>query len=1048
MKTLLNDFSRPGSRFRGKPFWAWNGRLDLSELRRQIRVMKRMGLGGFFMHSRVGLDTPYLSKEWFDCVRACVDEAKRNQMEAWLYDEDRWPSGAAGGLVTKNPKHRAKLLAGEIFRRAPKPLFGKDTLAVFTARAAGGKLADVQRLKKGSRDPALRGNRRLLVFKVWQQTPNSWYNGYTYLDTMSHEAVREFIRATHEAYRKNAGEDFGRIIPGIFTDEPNHVNPWEPPDSGKAHFAWTEHLPEVFKKRYGYDVLDYLPEIFFDVEGREISRARWHFRDCTTFLFCDAFARQIGEWCGKNKLEHTGHCLAEESLSSQSRTTGSCMRFHEHMQAPGMDLLTDRNREYDTAKMVSSAARQFGRKWRLTETYGCTGWDFTFEGHKAAGDWQAALGINLRCQHLSWFTMEGQAKRDYPASILHQSPWWERYPHVEDYFARVHAIMTRGQEVRDILVIHPVESVWVAVNGSHRNNPASEKLDRMLVELRDTLLEANLDFDYGDEDILARKGRVTKRQGGAALIVGKARYKAVIVPPVLTIRGTTLRLLERFSGAGGSVIFAGTPAAYVDASPSDAAWKLARRCLRAPAKGVRLARAVPSFCRRISIIDTKGEEIPAALHLLREDREAFYLFVCNTGHDLARLSRKGLMHDPPVETRAQVFPKTRIRGFSGCAGAPLELDPQTGAVYAAKAKKQSDGWEIHTSLQKLGSRIFVVPKKKSKPRLAAARPEFKTVRKKSLTLKQWDIVLSEANVCVLDRPAAAIGKGRKRNPEEVLRVDAAAREALGIPRRGGRMVQPWAREKKLNPPHLPARLHYTFDVKMIPSGDLFLAIERPELYQIELNGCDVDPDTACGWWVDRSLRTLRLNPAAVKTGTNELALHCRFDENHPGFEIVYLLGAFGVKVNGTQVTLVDGVTQLRLGDWTKQGLPFYSGNAGYMTSIRPALKKGERFFVRVPRYAGVAARVLVDGQEAGIAAWQPNETDITDYVAGKTAAVLTIEVLGHRRNSHGPLHLNERNPGFTGPHSFTTTGKQWRDDYQIVPCGLLEPPELLVKKTA
>ena len=29
-------------------------------------------------------------------------------MLAWLYDEDRWPSGAAGGYVTKTPRYRQR----------------------------------------------------------------------------------------------------------------------------------------------------------------------------------------------------------------------------------------------------------------------------------------------------------------------------------------------------------------------------------------------------------------------------------------------------------------------------------------------------------------------------------------------------------------------------------------------------------------------------------------------------------------------------------------------------------------------------------------------------------------------------------------------------------------------------------------------------------------------------------------------------------------------------------------------------------------------------
>ena len=68
-------------------------------------------MGGFFMHSRTGLATPYLGREWMKAVETCTQEAKKLGLEAWLYDEDRWPSGAAGGLVTRDPKYRHVLSA-------------------------------------------------------------------------------------------------------------------------------------------------------------------------------------------------------------------------------------------------------------------------------------------------------------------------------------------------------------------------------------------------------------------------------------------------------------------------------------------------------------------------------------------------------------------------------------------------------------------------------------------------------------------------------------------------------------------------------------------------------------------------------------------------------------------------------------------------------------------------------------------------------------------------------------------------------------------------
>ena len=52
------------------PFWSWNDKLDPKELRRQINVMKDIGMNGFFMHARGGLATEYLSDEWYDCIKA------------------------------------------------------------------------------------------------------------------------------------------------------------------------------------------------------------------------------------------------------------------------------------------------------------------------------------------------------------------------------------------------------------------------------------------------------------------------------------------------------------------------------------------------------------------------------------------------------------------------------------------------------------------------------------------------------------------------------------------------------------------------------------------------------------------------------------------------------------------------------------------------------------------------------------------------------------------------------------------------------------------
>lgn len=104
-------FKNPTCEYRATPFWAWNCKLEKAELERQIDVFKKMGFGGFHMHSRNGLETPYMGEEFMTLVRACVDKAEKEKMLAWLYDEDRWPSGSAGYQVTKPmPKYKFRVI--------------------------------------------------------------------------------------------------------------------------------------------------------------------------------------------------------------------------------------------------------------------------------------------------------------------------------------------------------------------------------------------------------------------------------------------------------------------------------------------------------------------------------------------------------------------------------------------------------------------------------------------------------------------------------------------------------------------------------------------------------------------------------------------------------------------------------------------------------------------------------------------------------------------------------------------------------------------------
>lgn len=129
--------------------------------------------------------------------------------------------------------------------------------------------------------------------------------------------------------------------------------------------------------------------------------------------------------------------------------------------------------------------------------------------------------------------MQGVAKRDYPASIFFQSAWYEQYTYVETYFARLNYIMSVGEPVIDVAVVNPVESVWGMVRGGCFNGmqgvyPDMQKAQADYEGLFKVMTDGGVAFDYVDEDILARHGKVDD----GVLCVGAAKYRTIVVSGV------------------------------------------------------------------------------------------------------------------------------------------------------------------------------------------------------------------------------------------------------------------------------------------------------------------------------------------------------------------------------------------------------------------------------------------------------------------------------------------------------------------------------------
>lgn len=96
---MIMELNKIPKKYRPVPFWSWNDKLNVKEISDQVRMMERVGIGGFFMHARGGLSTEYMGEEWFENISSAVQTSAECGMGTWVYDENGWPSGFGNGFV-------------------------------------------------------------------------------------------------------------------------------------------------------------------------------------------------------------------------------------------------------------------------------------------------------------------------------------------------------------------------------------------------------------------------------------------------------------------------------------------------------------------------------------------------------------------------------------------------------------------------------------------------------------------------------------------------------------------------------------------------------------------------------------------------------------------------------------------------------------------------------------------------------------------------------------------------------------------------------------
>ena len=1015
MEMFKKFFLNPPGAYRDMALWSWNDDLDRNELVRQVDEFKEKGYGGFFIFSFYGLITKYLSGDWMECVRAVTERAGEIGLEAWIYDEDKFPSGHAGGMVVKK---------SEEFR-----------ICLLECRE------DASESEEVDREIVFRwqDGKENCKFVLVRGPDHPFYNYSTYIDTLNPKAVETFLDITHEAYYRQFRQDFSKRFAGFFADEFNMLNADGYSSDDRRTISWTPALPGIFRAKCGYDLIPNLPSLFF--RTGDYRRIRYDYRRTVTELFVNTFTRKMYDWCDKHGVKLTGHIVYEDNLSRQTPYVGSAMAHYEYFHIPGGDHLSndtvldlsDALPDQDipplnlmpAIKQPASVAHQLGKERVFTEIYGASGWDLSFEDQKYLGDWDCVLGANFRSTHLSAYSLRGFRKTIYPPSLFFQQPWWKYSRLTTDHFARLNYVMSQGRYIADVLLLYPIESGWASY--APKDTEEIENLDRELNFLAETLLRLHCDYDYGDPGLMLKYGRIENRR----LIIKEASYSTVIVPSGINLAAGTLSILEKFVDDGGTVIAIEPTPYLLDGCESEKIRNFFsdKRITLLPGDVQdNLVKSLSSLlCPDLTVTDDKEQNISElwSHHRQIDGNEIYFLLNTNRNEGF----------------KAHI----RING----TGSIEELDTVNGRISIISGKSENDMIEFELGFAPGQSHLIMINKSSDITAVAAENSGFTQI--KDIKLQDgWRFERLDPNALVLDFCQYRINSGCWSETVPIWQADRKIKEFHGIEYENDPAfsAQMWKKHELYKNLEFDSgiSIKYSFESDVADKNKtFFMALSSPDKYEIRINNQQVSYSD-CGWWFGPCFKKIDISQL-IRQGLNEVELNYAY---RPETELdnCYIIGDFAVQQNAGKFRLMDEPLFFEDGTWTSRGYPFFAGTMKYSQRTNLTDVEDKRVSIKLDNAQTTATKIIINGKEAGVLSWHPYSLDITDYIK-EGENIIELELTNSLRNLIGPHHYlpvhRGKKIGQVAPVIFAD-GNNWTDEYYFVQQGLPGKTHLIISK--
>lgn len=1048
----LKGWTDPDAQYRVSPFFILNDDHSTDSARDRIRQMleqfKELGYGGIYLHSREGLTTEYLSEQWFDLIEFCHTQAAKIGIKVYLYDENGYPSGFGGGHVAAtHPEACVQYLAYRVLRDLPDPMSGETILSghyidTIEPLNIGKRLAENQlALWLQDQHPSLKvesvGEESIVVFYTKNMPPLPWFGDMPYVSLTDPLVTQTFIKTTHEKYAERFEKHFGKSIGAIFTDEPHLYTAGSGPSKNALHIS--PYIFSEFFAQHNYDLKDHLAELFFDYS--DYKKVRFDYYETLHNLWLNNWAKPLEQWCKKKNIPLTGHYL-EHDWPIPYVTPGH-VHLLAHLDWPGTDMLFCNILEGEKPgwfttqdaqpkgkephftmylKQCSSVCNQLQKQKNICECWGAGGNDSKPADYKRIGDWLVVNGVNMLIPHMSMTTIRGSRKMDHPQFFSDQSSWFSYIKPLNDYFARLCMLTSKGTVKNNILVLDPLTTGYTIAKRSQSNDKVFKSMDDSFCSLVDIMTDSLMDFDIGDEYVMEEFGDVTQNM----LNIGNQSYNTIVWPAMMqNVRHQTVAILDAFLQAGGNILSLEKNRILVDGRNSNLISELQEDFSKQ-------WEYVDSTTQLIEILSQKH---PPSLELLSNKQISGIYHLRKILENGSRVHMLVNSSDTPKTLRATTQGQHIL--YLNTLNGTEETIPYTTDV-------SSKCVHFDINIESLESKIYYVSDLPVEYRNLPADDSRKiySLKQTALPVEIKEITRLSDNRLVLDVCDLQV---RGANKISDIRVQFANQY---IWQKQGFANNQWFRHNQYRKQIIDRNdfdaysgfiSEFKFNIETLSDlSSLKLAVECPELYKIAVNGQEIVFNRT-KTWLDPSIKIASVGDFA-KSGLNMVSIVSQRFDVRMELDQIYLLGNFSLKPTDSGFCLCNP-SKLELGSWRLQGMPFYDAAVDYKLAPFTIPKRAEKIVIELGEFNCSIVEVFINGTSQGIIGWYPYKMDITQVVKNieSNECDIKLRVVGTPKNLLGPFHDPNKQRKISGQW---LNGKRFGpipgNNYDIIDYGLLD----------